>query len=152
MHINTNIKNTQLRLDAGKGLSADQVRYVTLIDSIDLWKDSPIIGAGIGSYMPFQIDKRGYFIEIIDSTPLWILAEMGLIGLALFSVMFGLFAVGLWKRARSGDKIAESVLLILFIFALGSLVHQLLYFRPVWFLLGFALAKPAYSEDKSGEE
>lgn len=135
-----------------QGLRADQVRSIVFQDSIELWSQSPITGTGIGSFIEFQNDKHGYLIEIIDSTPLWILTEMGLIGFVLFGAFFVSIGVSLWKRSLKGDLVARSVILNLFIFAVGSLVHQIFYFRPVWFLLGFALAKTQldYCEEDDG--
>jgi len=116
----------------------DQKRYTALEDGLELYrKYNPIVGAGLGSYKPFQIKKRGKFIDIIDFTGLWLLVETGIIGLSVFSAFF-IFC--LWSLYKSGfrhhDDFARALFTFLIFFAGMTLLHELIYTRVVWFILG----------------
>lgn len=123
----------------------DQVRAKTYNDALSVWAQHKLTGGGIGSYRYYQMETRGQYSDIVDSTPLWLLAETGFIGLALFA---GLFLMALWRifaKVKSGQDpygVYLGIFLMLMIFALMSLVHELLYTRFVWFFMGLALALP----------
>ncbi len=125
----------------------DHKRMLALEDGLELYRRSnPVIGAGLGQYKDFQIEKRGKFVDIIDCTPLWLLVETGLLGLLSFS---GFFMLGLhetWKNGFSKNyKASEqadfhrAVFLFLLVFAAFSLFHEIMYTRFLWFVLGLAL-------------
>lgn len=120
----------------------DQVRTQTYSDAIELWKQHPITGGGLGSFRDYHTEKRGKFSDVIDCTGLWLMAETGVIGLSLFA---GLFLMAMWKiyiKIRSGGDphgIYLGILLMMSIFGIMSLVHELMYTRFLWFFMGLAL-------------
>ncbi|MBK6895590.1 MAG: O-antigen ligase family protein [Alphaproteobacteria bacterium] len=125
----------------------DHKRMVALEDGLELYsKSNLLIGAGLGQYKDFQIEKRGKFIDIIDCTPLWLLVETGLLGLLSFTVFFMFCLNETWKKGFSKQQKASdaadfqrAVFFFLLVFAAFSLFHEVMYTRFLWFILGLAL-------------
>ena len=119
----------------------DKIRKISLEDGWDLYAQSnPFLGAGLGVYKPFQIEKRGKFIEIIDFTGLWLLTEVGLLGLCLFGgFFFAVFLVLVRRYQEDKSAFLGAIALFLFCFAGISLLHEVMYTRFVWFVVGIAL-------------
>lgn len=116
-------------------------RLEIIEDALALFKKYPVQGAGLGSALKYQHEKTGSIIDVIDCTPLWILSEMGIIGLLVFAGSYVLMALALLKKAKD-DAFARGVLVILLCFGIFSLFHELLYTRFLWFMLGLALVRP----------
>lgn len=125
--------------------SGDQKRFIAVEDGLDLYKKtgSSVFGAGLGTYKPFQTQKRGEFIDVMDFTALWLFVETGPIGLLAF---ISFFMVCLWttlnKKNRTEDNkpLLNATATFLICFALMALLHELLYTRILWLVLGMALA------------
>lgn len=121
----------------------DKVRMDTYGDALELWQKHPFIGGGLGAFRDYQTDKRGTYSDVIDCTALWLLAETGILGLGLFSAFF---LLGMWKIftvIRAGDDVSGiylGILMMMMIFGIMSLVHELLYTRFLWFFMGLGLA------------
>lgn len=128
----------------------DQKRLIAVEDSMALYAHSnPILGAGLGTYQPFQFEKRGKFIDIIDFTALWVLVEMGPVGLAAFFLFFCVCLYTLYQRFHfSGGEFYRSAFCFLLLFAIMSCLHELMYTRFLWFFLGLALAVPSSLQKK----
>ncbi|QQG37237.1 MAG: O-antigen ligase family protein [Micavibrio aeruginosavorus] len=124
----------------------DQVRIDTYSDALAVWHAHPIWGGGLGAFRDYQESKRGTYSDVIDFTALWLLAETGIIGLTLFAVFFALALWNLFARIRKRkdpDGFYLGALMIMLVFAIMSLTHELLYTRFLWFFMGMALALPA---------
>ncbi len=125
----------------------DSNRLIILKHSLDLWKTSPIIGVGIGTSQKEQLKDFGQILSVIDSTPLWVLTEMGLLGLLVFSGFFIFCFVTVWKSAKQSDGIygvlSLGMILCLMTFGTMCLLHEFTYTRFIWFLLGLSMAVPA---------
>ena len=149
----THFKNVFFEMEhAGEGeeLSyiGDQKRLIALEDSLELYgENTPILGAGLGTFMPFQVEKRGELISSIDVTSLWLLVETGALGAFIFAGFFMACLWGVFKRRN--DKHLQSfyraVLVFLCLFAAMTILHELLYTRVLWFIGGLALACSLYS-------
>lgn len=132
-----------------KMYGGDKKRIIALEDGLELYQNSnPLIGAGLGSYKTYQIQKRGKFIDVIDFTALWLLVETGAIGLCAFSFFFSLCAAQAYKtsiRIKHISKLEINTARALFFFlisaALISCLHEILYTRFIWFFLGFILVQ-----------
>jgi len=112
----------------------------TIWQGIDLFLAHPIIGAGLGAYMEDQIRTTGVPL-VIHSTPIWLLAETGLVGFTVFMASaYHLFAGALPRRKEPAGLL---LLLILGCLAVMSSVHELMYQRAFWILLGAVVAIPA---------
>lgn len=130
--------------------TGDTVRLRVLSDALELWKQHPIMGAGLGTFLNYQKEKYSDsekpVLDIIDTTPLWLLTETGLVGLFAFLAFYGLILWTCWKNRSPVkddlDVLRVALLLILPGFAIMSLFHELLYARHLWFMLGMALAVP----------
>jgi hypothetical protein len=71
----------------------------------------------------------------------WLLAETGPVGLAVFvAAAWRLFADAVRRR---GDPAATLLILMFCAFAAMSAAHEMLYQRAFWLLLGAVLAMPA---------
>lgn len=134
----------------------DFIRLRVLDDALAFWKESPVIGIGLGSFLKFQLKKYGIEnrgLDIIDTTPLWLLTETGIVGVSAF-LLFCLFALNaLWRGSRiieTDSDILRLALIFTFIgFAIMSLFHELLYSRHLWLMLGMALAVPRQAKTAS---
>ncbi len=123
--------------------NGDQRRYLAVDDGLELYKKhNPLLGAGLGTYKPFQIDKRGEFIEIIDFTALWLLVETGALGLSIFAAFFAACSWSLYKTGyvEGENSYHRAMLIFLITFAAMSILHELMYTRFLWLALGLALA------------
>lgn len=126
---------------------SDAYRIQAAKDAIEVWQANPILGGGLGSFLRFQDQKYGQFLDVIDCTPLWLLSETGLFG---FLSVGAFFALILFKLAKSsGSDFSRSLNLaligLLLTFAAFSLLHEIFYTRFVWFLLGLNLGRPLKS-------
>jgi O-antigen ligase len=103
-----------------------------------LFLSSPLIGSGLGYFVEHFPRANGSSL-IIHSSYLWVLAELGLVGLAVF----GASALGLWRsvwRRVATDDGCQLALLLLAALATMSLVQDMLFQRVTYFILGLALA------------
>ena len=118
--------------------SSDNERFTSISDGIKIFFSHPIFGAGLGAFVKAQLEL-GQRIVVIHSTPVWLLAETGLIGFFAFAVP----AVRIfWKEWSEPNKDAAGRMLILIMVTFGivSLAHEILHQRAFWLLLGAALA------------
>lgn len=118
--------------------SSNVERFTSMVDGLRLFQSHPIFGAGLGFYISEQV-KLGTPL-VIHSTPIWLLAEGGVVTFAAFAVPFAIVFVSDWKRVHA-DVAAQAVILMLAAFAVMSSVHELLYQRALWLLLGLCLSR-----------
>ncbi|MGH6954461.1 MAG: O-antigen ligase family protein [Alphaproteobacteria bacterium] len=126
-------------LDNRFGLRA---RLEQVEGALALWRESPIVGAGLGTYLARQADTPAP--QQVHTTALWLLAETGAVGLALFAAFFVAAAMALGGR-RAGverEPIVAGTLGLLIGLAAASIGTEVLYQRYLWFFLGLALALP----------
>jgi hypothetical protein len=119
--------------------SSDE-HWQTMVRGLELWLQSPVLGVGLGVFIAKSPMWLGY-PQVIHSTPLWILAEFGLVGAAVFGWAFLLLARHA-IRFGSTQPARRILLLLLVSFATFSLVHEILYQRIFWLVLGAVLARP----------
>lgn len=136
----------------------DNIRMKILGSSFERWQQSPILGAGLGGGVKYQEVKYGEKIDIIDNSLMWILTDMGLVGVTAFLACFAAMLRALWpyyknrKQEISDERqtLMTCAFLTLLIFGLFSLVHEILYARFLWFILGLALSVPR--QQPSGDQ
>jgi hypothetical protein len=121
-------------------------RLATMSYAFELWQHSPVFGEGLGVFISKSQAWLGH-PQVVHSTPLWLLAEFGLFGVTVMGWAFFLLArfairLGKFKPARRG------LLLLLFAFAIFSLVHEIFYQRIFWFVLGAVIARPLLSKGR----
>lgn len=128
-----------IQSNVSRDVSNDE-HWQTMVRGLELWLQSPVLGVGLGVFHARSPMWLGHS-QVIHNTPLWILAEFGLVGAAVFSWTFFLLAhhaIQLGKALPS----RRILLLLLMAFAIFSLVHEILYQRIFWLVLGAVLAQP----------
>ena len=115
-------------------------RWETITHGLQMWLENPFLGAGLGAFIESSKDWANEPI-VIHSTPVWILAEFGLLGALVYGGIFlGILSfVWNWKSDNPSRRL---LFLILAIFAIFSIVHEIFYQRIFWLALGLVMAKP----------
>ncbi len=125
--------------------TGDRLRLRVLEDAWVLIQERPITGSGLGGLLHYQQEATRKQPTIMDNTMLWVLTEMGVIGLVTFLGVYGAMLVTLYRQ-NSGDKEHEvfirAVFFMLIGFGIFSLTHEVFYSRFLWFFLGLGLAVP----------
>lgn len=118
--------------------SSDDLRWLANKAAVEAWLQSPWLGAGLGSFIHASVDRFGTPLTI-HSTPLWLLAEFGMMGVALMGFAAWLVLRFFWIN-RPMTPITQAFALLLMCFLLFSQLHEMLYQRSLWFFLGALLA------------
>jgi hypothetical protein len=124
--------------------SSNTQRIASLKGGWDMFAESPIFGAGLGAFI--ETYTREHKIPlVIHSTPLWLLAELGVVGFLAFAAPF--IRVLKYETYQAGlrDPVRIFLILALLGFAVMAAVHDLLYQRSLWLLVGAAMACSRYS-------
>lgn len=122
---------------------SNQERWATMIHAVELWRASPVFGAGLGVFVAKSSAWLGH-PQVVHNTPLWILAEFGLVGVAVMGWVFFLLARHAVRFGRFSS--ARGILLLLILaFAVFSLAHEIFFQRIFWFVLGAVLAQVVVS-------
>ena len=109
----------------------------TIEQGLAMFASHPLFGAGLGAFIGEQVRATGTPL-IIHSTPVWLLAETGLVGFAVFLAAAARIVATEWPRRAL--RPARFLILIFGVLALMSELHELLYQRGFWLLLGATLA------------
>jgi uncharacterized membrane protein YbhN (UPF0104 family) len=112
-------------------------RWQTIVDGLNIWRHYPIFGGGLGAFVEWRL-ASGMGFQVIHSTPVWILAEFGVVGavaagIALLCIKH--FVGGLLAEPRLSPYGLGVSWLLLFTGA-GGLVHDLFFQRVFWILFG----------------
>lgn len=118
--------------------SSDREHRESMTRAMDLWLQSPILGAGLGVFIEKSPLWFGHPL-VIHNTPLWILTEFGMVGAAVFGWAFFNLVRSAFKfhTRRPACRILGMLLLG---FAGFCLVHEVFYQRIFWLVLGATLA------------
>jgi len=121
----------------------DYQRWDSIREGLRMWFEAPLFGAGLGAFI--HGSERLYVRPmLIHSTPVWWLAEFGLVGFIVFCAgLFGLLVWGLRHTRKQKFASARLVVMLVLIFAVFGLVHDIFAQRIFWFVLGAGLAVPA---------
>jgi len=130
---------------AGDGTLIPAASYPLLLSSLaeafQLAAQNPIFGAGMGAIASASYGRDTSALPIVHPVPLWLLAELGMVGLAFFAWFFVQCALVFVRCSRTSSKMSLSFgLWSLGAFAIYGLVDDVLYQRLFWFLLGASLA------------
>lgn len=115
-------------------------RLATMMYAIKLWLDSPFFGSGLGVFFARSPEWFGHPL-VIHGTPFWLLAEFGLIGLVIVASALLLLTHAAWK-SRSRLPYSRALLMLLVLFGVFCLAHEMFYQRVLWFVAGVLLASP----------
>jgi hypothetical protein len=127
---------------AASGYEASSAeRAASLRAAWQMFLAHPLAGAGLGAFLE-QYRRMAGAPLVIHSTPLWLLAETGAIGFLVFAAPFiRILSHGI-AAARQHERAAQMLVLVMIGFGIMAIVHELLYQRAFWLLLGAALALP----------
>ena len=114
------------------------MRVTSILGGLNLFQEHPIFGAGLGAFRNKLIIFPGQEPLLIHSTSVWLLAELGAIGLLTFAIP-ALYALFVELRRRGSDPGGQMIALCLVAFGIMSLPADMLYQRTLWLLLGAAL-------------
>jgi len=125
--------------------SDNEMRMTSIIGGVHLFLQHPFIGAGLGAFRNKLIIFKGHEPLLIHSTSLWLLAELGPLGLLAFGVPALYLLFGELRRGSRADPGGQIIALCLLAFGVMSLPADMLYQRTFWLLIGAALmVKPDF--------
>lgn len=136
--------------------SSTAERWDSIVAGLAMWRDNPLVGGGLGAIVRLNLGASGAGL-VLHSTPIWILAELGLIG-AFVAASLPLWLAWHWRR-RFAPSAPASVALLLLVgfFAIFSAVHDVAFQRIWWLALGalgarvvLAAPKPVASQREAG--
>lgn len=125
-----------------------QVRWESYVKAFEEWTEAPLFGRGLGTHLADnrKSSDKGRPAQQIHNTGLWILSEMGLVGLVVFGGLCGVLVHRFWRTyasARESDPDASDTMYAMLLILLGwlvmSMAHELLYQRVLWLALGATL-------------
>jgi hypothetical protein len=101
----------------------------------------PLTGIGLGAFAEHQAATHGRAL-VVHNSALWILTEMGLVGAIGFGLAATLLLAPVAAAATRPEAriVRHAILMFLVAAAAMSLVHEILYQRVVWVMLGLGLA------------
>ena len=115
------------------GATSDPERWETYIRGSEMWLNSPFFGAGLGVFIERSTEWFNRPLNI-HSTPLWMLAELGLLGMGVF--LWGLLKLGRFLyNTGLGSPAHRVIAMLLLVFMIFSLVHEIFYQRILKMLL-----------------
>src|SRR5579884_1192262 len=114
-------------------------RLQSLAGGWHLFLQHPVFGAGLGAYRNLGVLASSGLPLVIHSTPVWLLAETGIVGLAVFAVPS---LIILFTEARRAHPDAAAVAIVLCLVGFGVMggPADMVYQRTFWLLIGAALA------------
>lgn len=119
-------------------------RVLSIVKGLELWREYPLFGAGLGVFMHDQVVTTGKEL-VIHNSYLWLLAELGIVGFLVFMLLPASVLWTIWQNREKDIKwYVLAVLGFLLVMAVTSLVHDMLYQRAFWLLMGAFLAYPRY--------
>lgn len=128
---------------------SNKERWETITRGMGLWLGSPLLGTGLGVF----IEKSQMWFNrplVIHSTPVWILVEFGLIGLL---IVMSIFFYVLYRAYRLSMKYPRYrlVVMLLLAFVVFGMVHEIVYQRIFWLVLGAALATSSIEQGRESQ-
>lgn len=128
--------------------STTEERWYSLIGGFELFQQHPWFGAGLGAFMNQELVANGRPL-VIHSTPIWLLAEFGLVGSAVFFIGLTLLAIASLRLAKSSAQEDKALLLVLICVGVMAAVHDMMYQRLAWFVVGMFLVTGGSQEKHS---
>lgn len=128
-----------------------EARFFLWQAALDMWVEHPITGIGMGGYgenlqeyLPPGAGLRDDLTFNAHSIYLQLLAETGVIGLALFLITLGFALRAVMRSIRSGDpqiaSLAWAWLAVLLLTIAGGLTKQETYDKILWIAMGAAIS------------
>jgi len=116
-------------------------RWESIMSGIELFFANPIFGAGLGAFMKAQLMEKSIPF-VIHSTPIWIAAEFGIIGLVVMAltiaVILRTFRTIHFNKKKTIFPLAIGCMIS---YAIMSIPHDMFNQRIFWLILGALMAK-----------
>ena len=141
------IGNVNPIYSAISSVESDTERWKSIANGLKMWQESPLLGAGLGVFI-HKSTEWSLAPVVIHSTPVWILAEFGLLGAAIFLWAFIKLILGDIK-SRTTFSSSHPIILLLIVFVVFGLVHDMFYQRIFWLVLGIFLATFPSKKDET---
>jgi Lysylphosphatidylglycerol synthase TM region/O-Antigen ligase len=120
---------------------SDALRWQSTMLGLEAWLQHPVFGGGLGAFL-LERAATGLPAVVIHSVPIWFLAEMGLLGLAGYAFfVVALLSCGLIALQRN-ESCARGLVIVIVVFVLMGLVHDVFFQRAFWFASGLMLVDP----------
>ncbi|QIM48050.1 flippase-like domain-containing protein [Pusillimonas sp. DMV24BSW_D] len=119
--------------------SSDNARIALLLEPLKNWISNPVFGGGLGSFYLQSTEIFGFKV-IVHNTLIWLLSDLGLVGVIPFLLAF-MYMLNHSFRGRLRYERAQSLFLLLIFFGILSVFHEVLYQRIMWFCIGLLLAQ-----------
>ncbi|HEY2137209.1 MAG TPA: lysylphosphatidylglycerol synthase domain-containing protein [Xanthobacteraceae bacterium] len=117
---------------------SDAQRWQSNILGFQAWLQHPFFGNGLGTFLRDR-EAAGLPALVIHSVPVWFLAEMGVVGLgAYLFFVASLLYCGI-SALRRQEAQARGLLVIVAVFILMGLVHDIFFQRTFWFAISLAV-------------
>ena len=117
----------------------DNLRIFSYHEGFKVFLSNPFIGSGLGYFLEHSKNIVGQEV-IIHNTLLWILTEMGLIGLLIFCVLPLTIMFHLYKSFKNGFETEDIILLFIILSTfIYSQAHEIIYQRIFWFAIGIVI-------------
>lgn len=131
--------------------SSTEIRMSSFLDAINLFFKYPFFGAGLGYfYATYNYLYEGYVV--IHNTTLWIAAELGIVGLIIYSLLFIKILSPVFLAYKYDKVLFRFFVMGHIIFILFSLVQEVLYQRIYWIFISLSIASYfEMNESKSNE-
>ena len=115
------------------------------------WREHPLLGTGLGVFYWHELQAAESMPALIHTSALWILTEMGLVGLFLFGGLIIAALLALWRARRDYPErpLYTGVLLLVVVLLGVSLATEALYQRYLWLFLGLALRQRKEGEKRN---
>jgi O-antigen ligase/uncharacterized membrane protein YbhN (UPF0104 family) len=119
--------------------TAERLRSIRI--GWEMFTQYPIFGAGLGAFRNLKIVIGNDPPLLIHSTALWIMAEMGIVGLLIYAYPALSVLIGEIRRKRH-DRASQLIILSFLAFAVMATPADMFYQRTFWLLIGGGLALP----------
>ncbi|WP_029898483.1 O-antigen ligase family protein [Desulfohalovibrio reitneri] len=115
--------------------------------AMNYWRKAPLLGNGLGYFLARERQGRDDTPNTLHNTALWLITELGLVGLTVFLGLFVQVVRVLLAKGREppsfDSHLALGAAAAVVCMAAASAGTDLLYQRHLWWLAGLALAVPA---------
>jgi O-antigen ligase len=129
-----------LRMTASTQADSNSEHIQSIVEGLAMFREHPLFGAGLGAFIASHVTVDGTRPLVLHSTYIWWLAEFGIVGATAFVWLIGAITISELRRAKALGVQGRATLFAMTSFGVMALVHELLYQRPLWFLIGAALA------------
>jgi hypothetical protein len=140
--------NHALRPHAGE---SDALRWQSVVLGLQAWQQHPVVGGGLGTFL-LNREAAGLPAVVIHSTPVWFMAEMGVVGLAAYLVFVVSLIVCGFSALLRHEACSHGLLVAVAVFAVMGLVHDLFFQRTFWFAVGLLIARSGTGNTAAGSQ